>query len=154
MRKNDSFTYFNLLILCIWPKVINKVKVTHQGQGHIKVKVKYLRPFKFYVAHTICKWVVCIGLKCYLLSLGSDLQMGLDVEQMDNEILQSIAPGNIPPDPTLMVSKINSDDTEILDEQAALDEEDNREPTKSEADNKLWKRKGQLVVQSFQLAQN
>ena len=80
--------------------------------------------------------------------------MGLDVEQMDNEILQSIAPGNILPDPTLMVSKINSDDTEILAEQAALDEEDNREPTKSEADNKLWKRKGQLVVQSFQLAQN
>ena len=38
---------FNLLILCIWPKVINKVKVTHQGQGHIKVKVKYLLPFQF-----------------------------------------------------------------------------------------------------------
>ena len=40
MRKNDSFTYFNLLILCMWPKVINKVKVTHQGEGHIKVNVK------------------------------------------------------------------------------------------------------------------
>ena len=47
MRKNDSFTYFNLLILCMWPKVINKVKVTHQGEGHIKVKVKYLLPFQF-----------------------------------------------------------------------------------------------------------
>ena len=60
-----------------------------------------------------------------LLSLGSDLQMGLDVEQMDNELLQPIAPGNILPDLTPMVSEINSDDTEILGEQAALDEEDN-----------------------------
>ena len=40
MRKNDSFTYFNLLILCMWLQAINKVKVTHQGKGHIKVKVK------------------------------------------------------------------------------------------------------------------
>ena len=40
MRKNDSFTYFNFLILCMWLKVINKVKVTHQYEGHIKVKVK------------------------------------------------------------------------------------------------------------------
>ena len=65
-EKNDSFTYFNLLILCMWLQDINKVKVTHQGQGHIKVKVKYLHPFKFYVAHTLCKRVVCIRLKCYL----------------------------------------------------------------------------------------
>ena len=28
-------TYFNLLFLCMWLQVINKVKVTHQGQGHI-----------------------------------------------------------------------------------------------------------------------
>ena len=40
MRKNDDFTYFNLLILCMWLQVINKVKVTHQGEGHIKLKVK------------------------------------------------------------------------------------------------------------------
>ena len=39
-KKNDSFTYFNLLILCIWLQAINKVKVTNQGEGHIKVKVK------------------------------------------------------------------------------------------------------------------
>ena len=32
-----------------------KVKFIHQGEGHIKVKVKYLHPFKFYVAHTFCK---------------------------------------------------------------------------------------------------
>ena len=34
----------------MWLQVINKVKVTHQGESHIKVKVKYLHPFKFYVA--------------------------------------------------------------------------------------------------------
>ena len=31
------FTYFNLLFLCVWLHVINKVKVTHKGQGQIKV---------------------------------------------------------------------------------------------------------------------
>ena len=48
--EKNSFTYFNLLIICMWLQIINKVKVTHQGEGHIKVKVKYLHPFKFYVA--------------------------------------------------------------------------------------------------------
>ena len=48
-EKNDSFSYFNFLILCMWLQVINKVKVTHQGEGHIKVKVKNLLPFKLYV---------------------------------------------------------------------------------------------------------
>ena len=67
MGKNYNFTYFNLLNLCILLKAIDKVKVTHQDEGHIKVKVKYLHPFKYYVAHTLCKWVVCIRLKCYLL---------------------------------------------------------------------------------------
>ena len=37
MRKNDNFTYFNLLILCMWLQVNNKVKVTHQGKGKVKV---------------------------------------------------------------------------------------------------------------------
>ena len=59
-EKNDNFTYFNLLVLCMWLQVINKVKVTHQGEGHIRVKEKYLCPFQFYVAHTISKRVVCI----------------------------------------------------------------------------------------------
>ena len=45
MRKNDNFTYFNLLILCLWLQVINKVKVTNQGEGHIKVKVKLSTSF-------------------------------------------------------------------------------------------------------------
>ena len=50
-EKNNSFTYFNLLILCMWQQVINKVKVSH----HIKVKVtsrlkyEYLLPFQLYV---------------------------------------------------------------------------------------------------------
>ena len=49
-RKNDNFTYFNLLIFCMWPKVINKVKVTHQGESHIKVKVKISSSLQ-----TLCK---------------------------------------------------------------------------------------------------
>ena len=44
-EKNDNFTYFNMLILFIWSQVINEVKVTHQGQGHIKVKVKISTSF-------------------------------------------------------------------------------------------------------------
>ena len=67
-EKNDNFTYFNMLILYIWLQVINKVKVTNQGEGHIKVKVKYLHPFKFYVAHTFCKRVVYIRLIAFLFS--------------------------------------------------------------------------------------
>ena len=39
---------------------MNKVKVTHQSEGHIEVKVEYLHLFKFYVAHTLRKRVVCI----------------------------------------------------------------------------------------------
>ena len=66
MRKNDKFTYFNLLILYMWLQVINKVKVTHQGEGYIKVKVKYLHPFRFYVAHILCNRVVCIRLNAFL----------------------------------------------------------------------------------------
>ena len=34
------FTYFNLLFLCMWLQVINKVKVTHQGQGQINIELK------------------------------------------------------------------------------------------------------------------
>ena len=59
----------------MWLYIINKVKVTHQAEGHIKVKVKYLHPFKFYVACTLCKWVVCIRLKCFLLG-GLSLHLG------------------------------------------------------------------------------
>ena len=66
MRKMIIFTYFYMLIICIWLQVINKVKVTHQGEGHIQVKVKYLLAFQFYVAHTVSKQVVCIRLKCIL----------------------------------------------------------------------------------------
>ena len=62
-----NFTYFNTLFLCVWLQVINKVKFIHQGECYIKVKVKYLHPFKFYVAHTFCKRVVCIRLNALLL---------------------------------------------------------------------------------------
>ena len=63
MRKNDSFTYFNFLILFMWLQVINKVKVTHQGEGHIKVKVRNLFPFQLDVNFTyfnilfLCMWL-------------------------------------------------------------------------------------------------
>ena len=63
-EKNDNFTYFNLLILCMWLQVINKVKITYQGNSHNKVKEKYLCPFQFCVTHTISKRVVCILPKC------------------------------------------------------------------------------------------
>ena len=33
----------------MWLQVIYKVKVTHEGEGQIKVKVKYLLPFQLYV---------------------------------------------------------------------------------------------------------
>ena len=62
----QNFTYFNTLFLFMWLQVINKVKFIHQGEGHIKVKVKYLHSFKFYVAYTFCKWVVCIRLNEFL----------------------------------------------------------------------------------------
>ena len=48
-EKNGSFTYFNLLNLCMWLQLINKVKIKHQGQDHIKVKIKCLLPFQLYV---------------------------------------------------------------------------------------------------------
>ena len=68
-EKNDNFTYFNTLILCVWLQVINKVKFIHQGEGHIKVKIKYLHPFKFYAAHTVCQRVVCIRLNAFLFAI-------------------------------------------------------------------------------------
>ena len=33
----------------MWLQLIIKVKVTHQGEGHIKVKVKYFLLFQLYV---------------------------------------------------------------------------------------------------------
>ena len=38
--QNANFTYFKMLFLDMWLQVINKVKVTDQGKGHIKVKIK------------------------------------------------------------------------------------------------------------------
>ena len=38
-----------MLIPCIWLWVINEVKVPHQSEGLIKVKVKYVPPFQLYV---------------------------------------------------------------------------------------------------------
>ena len=49
-----------------------------------------------------------------LLSLGHDLNIGIDTKPDDNDLLQPIAPGESLPDPSPMISEINSDDTEIL----------------------------------------
>ena len=67
-EKNNNFTYVNMLVLFIWLQVINKVKVTRQGEGHIRAKVKYLHPFKFYVAHALCVLVKNNTLRPPLLS--------------------------------------------------------------------------------------
>ena len=56
MCKKLLFTYFNLLLCCMWLQVINKVKVTHQGQDQIKVEVK-LRSFS---KRDVLTQVVCI----------------------------------------------------------------------------------------------
>ena len=44
-EKNYHFTYFNMSIISIWLQVSNEVKVTHQSEGHIKVKVKISTSF-------------------------------------------------------------------------------------------------------------
>ena len=53
----------------------------YQGEGHIKVKVKYLHPFKFYATRTLCKRVVCIRLKCYLFIFVL-VDVGVHVERV------------------------------------------------------------------------
>ena len=90
-----------------------------------------------------------------LLSLGNDLSFGTEMDLTNNDLLQPIAPRNTLPDPTPMVSEINSDDTEILDETVAPDIDNTPVvPSTKETDDKQGKRKGQLVVRSFQLARN
>ena len=44
-ERTDHFTYFHMSILCIWLSVLNDIKVTHQGEGHTKVKVKISTSF-------------------------------------------------------------------------------------------------------------
>ena len=65
-EKNDNFTYFNMVILCIWLQFINKIKVTHQGEGHIKVKVKYflsnvMPNFTYFNTSFLCVWLQVIN---------------------------------------------------------------------------------------------
>ena len=47
-----------MIILYIWLQVINEVKVTNQGEGHIKVKVKYLLPFQFYAKFYVFQHII------------------------------------------------------------------------------------------------
>ena len=88
-----------------------------------------------------------------LLSLGNDLSFGTEMDPTDNDLLQPIAPRNTLPDPSPMVSEVNSDDTEILDEIGAPHTDNTPVvPSTNDTDDKQGKRKGKLVVQSFQLA--
>ena len=57
------------------------------------------------------------------LSLGQDLNIGVSTDPDENDLLQPIAPGAILPDPAPMVGEINTDDTEILDQQATSENE-------------------------------
>ena len=58
-----------------------------------------------------------------LLSLGQDLNIGVETDPDENDLLQPIALGAILPDPAPMVAEINSDDTEILDQQPTSENE-------------------------------
>ena len=58
-EKNDDFTYFNMSILCIWLQVINEIKVTHQGEGHIKVKVKTSTSFPI-LCQVLFQHIICL----------------------------------------------------------------------------------------------
>ena len=80
-----------------------------------------------------------------LLSLGNDLQYETDTNPTDNDLLQPIDPGKTLPDPTPMVSEMNSDDTEILETHTTADAEGEQPKPKG----KKGKNKGQLVVQNF-----
>ena len=70
MRVGNVFSHVCLsIIIFILLQIINMVKVTHQSQGHIKVKVKNLHPSDFIHPILLRKWVVCIRLK-YVLVLN------------------------------------------------------------------------------------
>ena len=63
-------TYFNLLFLCMWLQVINKVNITHPGQrAHISVKVKLvLRSNQGHFEGEVVFYVgVCIWIRCVLV---------------------------------------------------------------------------------------
>ena len=67
-EENTNFTYFNMSILCIWLQAINDIKVTHQGEGHIKVKVIYLKylsnfvpNFTYFNTLFLCVWLQVIN---------------------------------------------------------------------------------------------
>ena len=59
-----------------------------RSRSHIKVKVKYLHLFKFYVARTLCKRVVCIRLKCYLFEIEVKIGKMQNVTLIYFEIVQ------------------------------------------------------------------
>ena len=74
------FIYFNLLFLCMWLQVIDKVKVTNQGEGQINVKVKSRSAIRrgtlTCVVFILIKWVlVYVWYSCQIMYNG---QSGFD----------------------------------------------------------------------------
>ena len=72
-EKNTNFTYFNMSIRCIWLQAINDIKVTHQGEGHIKVKVIYLKylsnfvpNFTYFNTSSVCGYKSLIRSSSYI----------------------------------------------------------------------------------------
>ena len=67
--KKLLFAYFNLLFLCMWLQVINKVKVTYQGQGHTSRSRSKQGQGQIEVILRRCTLmrVVCICIKCVLV---------------------------------------------------------------------------------------
>ena len=67
--------------------------------------------------------------------------------------MQPIAPVNTVPDPPQMVPETQSNDTEILEDHSAMNNDnDQGEQITDKTERKKGKGKGQLVVQNFQLA--
>ena len=52
-----------MLILCILLQVVNKVKVTHQGEDYIKVNVKLSTSLQFYMKFYIFQHInaLCVA---------------------------------------------------------------------------------------------
>ena len=86
-----------MLIRCMLIQIINKAKVTHQGQGHIKVKVKYLPCFQFYVVHTVKQagglhsTEMCSCFRIYLLSYNSGSAVRT-MKSRENSIIRLTTP--------------------------------------------------------------
>ena len=83
--KKWLFAYFNLLFLCMWLHVINKVKVTYQGKGHTSRSRSNQGQYQIGVilrrdtlTRVVCIWIKCVlvlymfTIYCWYISLQSE----------------------------------------------------------------------------------